>query len=90
MTRMYRVPPACSKKWKNLSRRLLQLLAATVMMMVVAACNYCELQCFSVSDGRAYKQGFGMDNIKLKFWGCPSLTSGSVLLVIVIHKGCQG
>ena len=34
MTRMYRVPPACSKKWKNLSRRLLQLLA-TVMMMVV-------------------------------------------------------
>ena len=26
MTRMYRVPPACSKKWKNLSRRLLQLL----------------------------------------------------------------
>ena len=27
MTRMYRVPPACSKKWKNLSRRLLQLLS---------------------------------------------------------------
>ena len=35
MTRMYRVPPACSKKWKNLSRRLLQLLATVMMIMVV-------------------------------------------------------
>ena len=38
---MYRVPPACCKKWKNLSRRLLQLLATVMMMAVI--CNYDDL-----------------------------------------------